>query len=120
MRVSEVHDWRPHFDRAQVERVAGHTVPSQNPAPNHHIWNVQNWKNNQPGKVYAVHVWWYAEDRSDARVSCTCYAGQNGRPCKHAAWVIGEELLFVYWEPPTDEELNEYFKMIQAYEDRLS
>lgn len=90
MRLRDV-DWDRHLAKARDERVAGNTVPSQNPSETHKVWNVQNWKDNKPGKFYKVHLWWYGEDTFDASISCTCYAGQSGNPCKHAAWVAHEE-----------------------------
>lgn len=84
-------NWDRHLARAKKERVAGSTSPHENPSDTHKIWKVRNYKNNVPGTLYYVHIWWYGEDTIDARVSCTCYAGQASRECKHAAWVLREE-----------------------------
>lgn len=108
MRVREV-VWDRHLARAKAERVAGSTQPHKDPSPDHKIWKVSNWKNNVPGKRYTVHLWWHEGDKVNARVSCTCHAGQNNSPCKHAAWVVDQELRDVEFnEAPFKVDLTSF------------
>lgn len=91
MKIRSV-NWNRHFERAQAERVEGNTQPHLNPSPTHKIWNVRNYKNGIAGAWYTVRLWWYDDDTQNARVFCNCYAGNHGNPCKHAAFVIDQEL----------------------------
>lgn len=74
MRVNNLTAWWPYVHKARQEKVSGSTT---NPQPRHMVWKVYK----RGGTVYTTTYW-------DGHVTCSCPAGQYGRRCKHAAYVL--------------------------------
>lgn len=82
-------DWTKHLRKAVEERVIGSCISHKDRTAESRSWRVRSYKNNKPGKTYDVRLWFLS---GQARITCTCRAAQNGRGCKHAAWVLSQEM----------------------------
>ncbi len=64
--------WARAFERATEEHIEVRHIGG-------HRWHADSY--SHPGRVYHLYV------NRDGSVACSCQAGSNGRPCKHAAAV---------------------------------